>query len=756
VPKERKFTKAYIKDIIDLKKLTAIIIFLILAVPLYAQTTDKEDVKVGLVLSGGGAKGFAHIGVLKAIEEAGVRIDYIAGTSMGAIVGALYASGFSAKELDSIFRKVNFNKIIQDEIPRGAKTLYEKEDQERYALTLPFDNFKVKFPSAISRGQNVYNLLARLTQHVRTVKDFKKLPIPFFCIATDIETGEAVVLDEGYLPEAISASGAFPSLFEPVEIDGKLLLDGGIVNNYPIFELKKKGVDIIIGVDVQDDLSDRKRLTSATDILFQINNYRTVNDMKLKAKATDIYIKPDIEPFSVISFEEGADIIKRGELAGREKINRLKALAERQSKHKSREITKIKDDSLLINKVSFEGNDRYTRAYLKGKLRLRLDEKISYEKFNQGINNLSATNNFSAIRYRLMPNENGNELIMKIKEKDNRTFLRLGVHYDALYQSAAMVNITQKQLLFDDDVASLDLILGDNLRYNFEYYLDKGFYWSFGMNSRYNSFSKDVSFELLQQETNIPDLDVERLEVEVKDFTNQIYVQTLIREEFAFGIGLEHKYLRYESATVQENSENLIFENSNIYSTFGFLKLDTYDNKFFPKKGVFFDGDFHLYLYSTDFINAFDQFSIGKAKFGFATPLANKITFNFETEGGFTLGNGGYNSLDFLLGGYANNLINNFIPFYGYDFISFGGDSFVKSLFIFDYEFLKKNHLVFAANYSNAADDIFESGEWFSTPDFSGYAVGYGLETLLGPIELKYTWSPENKARWFFNLGFWF
>lgn len=741
-----------------MKKVIAIFIFLTLPILGSSQNAEQpEDVKVGLVLSGGGAKGFAHIGVLKAIEEAGVRIDYIGGTSMGAIVGALYASGYSAKELDSIFRNTDFNKLIQDEIPRGAKTLYEKEDQERYALTLPFDNFKVKFPSGISRGQNVYNLLARLMQHVGDIKDFNELPIPFFCIATNIETGEVVVLDKGYLPEAISASGAFPSLFEPVEIDGMLLLDGGIVNNYPIFKVKKMGADVIIGSDVQDALSDRKKLTSATDILFQINNYRTVNDMKIKAKETDIYIKPDIQPFTVISFEEGAKIIESGELAGKEKLDELKRLASKQAKNNNRKkVVIVNEDSLLINKVSFSGNERYTRAYLKGKLRLKLDEKTSYKKFNQGIDNLSATNNFSAIRYRLKDDEDGKELLVKIKEKETRTYLRMAVHYDDLYKSAALVNIKRKQLLFDDDVASLDVILGDNLRYNFEYYLDKGFYWSLGMNSRYNGFSKDVSFTLLQQETGIEDIEVDRLEVEVKDFTNQIYLQTVVREEFAFGIGLEHKYLRYESETIQQDSENITFENSHIYSTFGFLKLDTYDNRHFPTKGVFFEGDFHLYLYSTDFINSFDQYSIGKARFGFATPIINKVAFNFQTEGGFTLGNTDYNSLDFLLGGYGNNLINNFIPFYGYDFISFGGDSYVKALFALDYEFFNKNHFVFAANYSNAADDIFKSGEWFTTPDFSGYAIGYGLETLLGPVEIKYTWSPENKAQWFFNLGFWF
>ena len=182
-----------------------------------AQEPGNKDLKVGLVLSGGGAKGLAHIGALKVIEDAGVRIDYIGGTSMGAIIGALYASGYSARQLDSIFNDLEFEKLIQDDIPRRAKTFYEKDEAEKYAITLPFEKFQVAFPSGISKGQNVYNLLSRLTDHVSEVEDFSKLPIPFFCVATNIETGEEVVLEKGYLPRAITASGALPSLHKTTE-----------------------------------------------------------------------------------------------------------------------------------------------------------------------------------------------------------------------------------------------------------------------------------------------------------------------------------------------------------------------------------------------------------------------------------------------------------------------------------------------------------------------------------------------------------
>ena len=153
---------------------------------------EQEDLKVGLVLSGGGAKGLAHIGALKVIEEAGIRIDYIGGSSMGAIIGGLYASGYTAHQLDSIFHETNFNILIQDNIPRSAKSFYEKEDAEKYALSLPFDDFRIGLSSGLSRGQNIYNLMSQLTMHLGNVDDFSELPIPFFCVAADIETGEEV------------------------------------------------------------------------------------------------------------------------------------------------------------------------------------------------------------------------------------------------------------------------------------------------------------------------------------------------------------------------------------------------------------------------------------------------------------------------------------------------------------------------------------------------------------------------------------
>ncbi|WP_149304275.1 patatin-like phospholipase family protein [Pareuzebyella sediminis] len=755
-----------------MQKLVVILLFLFVGAFSMAQNQglENKDLKVGLVLSGGGAKGMAHIGALKVIEKAGIEIDYIGGTSMGAIVGALYASGFSAFELDSIFKNTDFTDLIEDTLPRGAKTFYEKENSERYAITLPFKKFQVSVPQAYSGGQNVYNELVRLLYPVRDVKDFKNLPIPFLCIATDIESGAEVLLDKGYLPEAVMASGALPSLFDPAIVDGRVLIDGGVVNNYPVEEVRAMGADVIIGVDVQHGLRDREALSSATEILLQINNYRTALDMERKSERTDIYIKPDMSEYSVIDFNLYEAIIASGENAAMQKYEELERLAPHSELKRSKSIRKVQtQDSLTINKMVITDAENYTRGYVKGKLRFELDEPTTFGKLQQGISNLSATGNFQTIRYRLSTRNNEEELTLKLIENQNKTFIRLGAHYDNLYKTAGIINLTQKNFLMRDDVTSFDFIIGDNIRYNFQYYVDKGSYWSFGISSRFNEFGKDINFDLIRSNFEIPfGANINTINLDVKDFTNQMYVQTVLREEFAYRMGIEYKFLKYSTKTLRQNGEDdflgltieddrTLFEKSNFYSAFGQLTLDTYDDRYFPSKGLFFDGDFHFYVLSSDFNDNFKEFSIAKARMGTAFPLFSNLSMNIETEGGFKLGTSNVTSFDFVLGGLGADLINNFTPFLGYDFLSLPGNSFVKAYGRLDFEFIPKNHFMFSANYANVDDDLFRTGDWFTSPDFSGYGVGYGWESFLGPLQVHYTWSPEGKSsNFFFSLGYWF
>jgi len=745
--------------------LRSLLFILTLLICFFTQAQDIQELngnkKIGLVLSGGGAKGFAHIGALKVIDSLGIKIDYIAGTSMGAIVGSLYASGYSGKQLDSIFRTLDFDNVINDVLPRASKTLYERANTEKYAVILPFERLKLKLPSALSRGQNVFGLLSKLTLHVNEIDDFDELPIPFFCVATNVETGKAIILDSGNLALSVTASSAFPSLFQPVNIEGELLIDGGVVNNYPIDELKAKGADVIIGVDVQDGLASRDDMVSAVDVLLQINNFRTINDMILKSKKTDIYIKPDIKDFTVIDFSQGKKIIENGKIAALERIEELEKLPKEKKQLDIQEFDLRSKDSIHISTIDFNGNERYTRTYLLGKLKLKQDETVSYTDFLRGVENLIATDNFDSFRYTFQNNENKEGYILKCKlvESKSTTFFKLGLHYDDIYKSAALVNLTKKRLLFDNDYASIDVILGDNVRFNFEYLIDKGFNWSVGIKSRYNQFEKNISAELLLSDDQLEEFGINQLDVELRDQTNQFYLQTLFRKDFALSLGAEHKRLSIESETITLNDETneFQFENTDYFSVFGTLRLDTYDDKYYPTSGIYFNGDFHTYLLASNFNTDFDEFSIAKADMGYAFRLSDKFSVNLMTSGGFSVGGNGTEALGFALGGYGNNFINNFIPFLGYDFISLTGDSFVKAYGALDYEIFKKNHLTFEANWANIDNNIFETGEWFTLPDYRGYALGYGIETFLGPIQAKYSFSPEqDEGVWYFSLGFWF
>lgn len=735
-----------------MRKFALLLLFFAMSTAVFSQ--DKPRPKVGLVLSGGGAKGFAHIGVLKVLEEAGVKIDYIGGTSMGAVVGGLYASGYSARQIDSIFKATDFDALLQDFIPRSSKNFYGKRNDELYAVSLPFNKFRIGVPSALSKGLYNYNLLTKLTHKVRHIRDFNQLPIPFLCVATDIETGEQVILDKGYLAQAMAASAAFPSLFSPVEIDGRLLVDGGVVNNYPIDEIKKLGADIIIGVDVQDDMKDRKELNDATRILVQISNLGMIQRMKEDAKDTDIYIKPDISSFGVISFDQGQEIVRKGEEAAFAVYEKIKALADQQNPYR-RPDAKVCTDSIRINKISLSKLDDFTRSYVIGKLRFKQGKKISYDDLKIGMDNLSATQNFSAISYSLEKSDGDtDELKINLTENTTRAYLKFAAHYDGLYKTGLLTNLTYKKLLLRNDVASLDVILGDNTRYNFDYYIDNGFYFSFGLKSKYTRFSRNVATDFSNGEI-LEELGLNTVNLDFKDLTNQAYVQTIFVQKFLVGAGLELKHLKIQSETVQEADP--VFENSNYLSLFGYLKYDSFDNKYFPKSGWYFSGDFQSYLDSSDYRNQFGRFSTAKADAGIAYTFWKQFTLKLQAEAGLTIGEDSVPFFDFVLGGYGFSPVINIRPFYGYDFLSVSGDSYIKATATADWEIFKKNHVNFAVNAANIGDGIFQTSDWISDDKLIGYGIGYGLESIIGPIEVKYTWSPDvGHGYTWFSIGFWF
>ncbi len=741
-------------------KFSFFFIFLFLSIQSFSQEEIRieKDVKVGLVLSGGGAKGYAHVGVLKVLEENGIRVDYIAGTSMGAIIGALYASGYSAQELDSLIHVHDFSTLTKDEVPREAYSFYQKENKGKYAISLPMNKWKIGLPKSISKGQNIFNLLSQLTEHVHQVEDFSKLPIPFFCIATDLETGEEVVLDRGFLPEAIRASSSFPSVYTPVEIDGRMLVDGGIADNYPIELLKAKGVDYIIGVNVQGKLRDRDELNSAPEILMQVAGYQMYEGMEKKIEMTDLYLRPKVSEYRNFSFEATNELIKAGEDVAKSHLVEIKNLARRQNIEIKKNLSKVDllvdKEEIRVTEIVITGNDNYTDNYCLDKLNIEVGEVVSQENFIKGIETLSATGNFESIQYRFLRVDQGIKVEIKLRESKIVNYIRFGAHYDQLYKTGILVNLTMKHPLFKNDFLSADLIIGDNIRYNIDYFRDNGDNYSYGLNSRFDQFKMDIFIEGLEEDG--PNSGI-KTPVKYSDRSTQFYVQTTFKDKFALRVGAEFKDLKaFTNVIVDGENVKEYFENGGYGILFAKVSYDSYDADYFPKNGFFLEVNYINYLVSFYSVSDFNPFAQVYGNIGYAYTFFDKLTFHLFGAAGVTIESNVNGVHDYILGGNNENFVNTFVKFYGYDVAALNASSFAKTGLTIRYEIFKNNHVSFTGNFAEVDDTLWENLNFFQNVR-SGYAVGYGLKTLIGPIQLQYSWTPDTaQGLWYINVGFWF
>jgi NTE family protein len=455
----------------------------------------------------------------------------------------------------------------------------------------------------------------------------------------------------------------------------------------------------------------------------------------------------------VVDFDKKDEILKIGldEAAKYRAI--FKELAVKQKTKRKRAALKLSNKKLIISNISIDGAVGYTRAFVLGKLKLREGDSVTRREITKKIYLLSATRNYDRIEYNLIKKIDQSYLLsFYLKETNENASLKLGVHYDLLYKSSILANYSQKHLLVDNDKFSLDMILGDNLRYNLNYFVDNGFYISYGFRSRYNHFTSSTKVNPLV--SDFPN--VNNINLKYIDVTNQFFVQTTFDRKFAIGLGAEHKYLKATTATITTDDEATTLDKSHYFNTFGYLKLDTYDKSYFPTKGYFADLNFKWYMASSDYNGDFQSFGQTKGTIGFAKTFWGKLTLQLTSEAGFTLKNTESEIFNFYLGGYNQNYINTFIPFYGYDFTELSDNSFVKSEFNFRYAITEKHNAIFIANYGTLGENVFSDIDLFKDVK-SGYALGYSYGSLIGPLELKYSWSPEtNQSFWLFNLGFWF
>ena len=303
------------------------LLFWLLFFPLMLWAQDRP--KVAVVLSGGGAKGTAHIGALKVIEKAGIPIDYVVGTSMGAIVGGLYAIGYTPGQLDSMVNAQNWKFLLSDAPNPKEVLLDDRLRSERYVLSIPFSFKSTDVTDAgIIKGKNLAKLFSTLTEGYQDFTDFSRLPIPFACVSENLVNGTEVIFHQGILATAMRSSMSIPGVFAPVYLDGMVLVDGGMVNNYPVDVALGMGADFIIGVDVQSPLLDAVELKSVKDIFGQIINLQGEKKYQENLRKTNVHIKVDVAGYSAASFTKEAidTLIVRGERAAQSDWDKLIAL----------------------------------------------------------------------------------------------------------------------------------------------------------------------------------------------------------------------------------------------------------------------------------------------------------------------------------------------------------------------------------------------------------------------------------------------
>lgn len=428
-----------------------------------------ERPKVGLVLSGGGAKGMAHIGVIKAMEEAGLYPDYITGTSMGSIIGALYAIGYSADEIKEIALGIKWENVLTNDIPLDKVAIEEKAFYGRYFIELPIQNKQIGLPQGLIEGQELTMFLNKITRPAHGITNFHDLPIPFECVAADIEKGESVVLRSGSLPLAMRASMSIPTFFTPTLIDSTLFVDGGLIRNFPVQEALDMGADIIIGVFVSSDLDKKEDLTSMVAVLSQSAFIMSAHDTNEQIKLIDIYIEPDLKGYSTGSFWDGAAIIEQGEKAGQEFLPVFKHLADSLNKFGPVRIPKklIVNYDYVFNTIHIEGNTKVPNEFILGKLRIEENDTINIDELESRINLLYGTLYFTKIGYSI--NRDDKSLTIRVKEAPPGS-IKIAAHYDSDNKAGININLTSRNFLFHSSRFIMEYDLAQNPKFDINYF----------------------------------------------------------------------------------------------------------------------------------------------------------------------------------------------------------------------------------------------------------------------------------------------
>lgn len=709
------------------------------------ETEEKDRPKVGLVLGGGGAKGFVHIGILRVLEEMRIPIDFISGTSMGSIVAGFYASGMSPDDMEKLFGELDWWEVLKDQTPRRDLLFRRKLDGHRhFGFEVGLKGLSVIAPRGTASGQKFNNLLQAYTLHTSALESFDDLPIPYRALATDLTTGEAVVLDRGNLATAMRASMAVPGAFTPVELDGRILVDGGIVNNIPVDAVKAMGADIVIAVDLG---AASMALTSEQLDAFGAILGQTYMLMKRPRDEeqllhADIVLTPNVGVFSASDFHRSADIVPVGEEVAQDKAEKLAALSVPEELFETylkriREVQPVQ--TFEVASVEVIGNERVDDRILAERQTVTEGTVSSAAMVNRDLARMYGLGDFEQINFRLQPTDDERmDLIYHVTEKAwGPNYLRFGLRLET-----DVSNNTDWHLLVSHDRTRLNALGAEwstDLRMGSIRHLMSEFYQPLEFDGR---FFIAPSIEYLSEVQDLYQRDERVAEYGVDWFRGGVDLGVQWKEFAELRLGSSFGNV---SAAVETGDEELPRFDEQLGGVVLELVSDRLDDTAFPTHGYFLAAEAGAEL---DELGSDTPHEWVHADFEIYHTYGDHTTY-LSAELGSALGGTipAYNA--FLLGGLFS--FSGLAPqqqrgsYVGV--LSLGyrlrlgrlAPSLGRSVYLWT--------RADAGNTWMTSDEIDESDLLF------GGTVGLGAETLIGPIHLAYGQSEQGFNSFYVSIG---
>ncbi|MGI2170263.1 patatin-like phospholipase family protein [Shewanella sp. MF05960] len=709
-----------------------------------APKTAKERPTIGLVLSGGGAKGTAHIGVLKVLEKHHIPVDYIAGTSIGAYVAGMYALGYSADQIEEIMLNGEWSKGYSDTIPRESLSYRDKQQRDQFniPLTVGYNDNSLTSPSGLLRGQSMSLLLRHSTDLVEQFGDFDDLAIPYRAVATDLATSEAVVLSSGSVVQAMQASATVPGALQPAIIDGRLLVDGGIANNMPVDVVKAMGADIVIAVDIGSPLVGQDRLDSTVAVLEQLSTILTqASTARQKTLLTerDILIRPAIDVLSTTDFSIMPLALKLGEDAANIQLEKLKKLGIKEPAYLAYQANK-QQQSLLwrdplkkpIYKIAFDNQSKVSEKLLRERLDIKKGDVLTKDDLTAALNRVYALNKFERVDAEFEDVEKGRIITITTRAKS------WGPNY------------FQAGFNWEDDF-SLDSAITLSLAYTMTDLTQMGGEWRNEIELGYRKLVATEFYQPLDRDQTFYSLS--RLQYQMRDWdlVDQDSSYLLLENNVAqLELGIGYNYdsdgvieLGFVGENGQVKSEVGAQNSINYHSTGAYLKVtyDTLNSISFPTDGNRFTFTSYLrdesYSGATSSDNTFSddlawQFEAdwkGALKLGNHAIVGKIELATTQNDGNFTLHVaelGGFLNLsgyrkDTLVG--AHKIFSAVI--YQYDL---GRDVLITDLPLYLGASLEGGNVWFERSEMNINDLIYASSLYLGTDtDWGPAALGLGV-----------------------------